>query len=125
MGSGYGGTESYLDRLRGRKTPDDAVVPRTGGAEMPPPPQPGLRTTVPPVPSGPSEYTRVIRGAEAASVGRSGSGPAAYGGPPPTPVTQPAPKAPPPASRTPIIVMLVVTVVVLVAVILFLALRSS
>jgi len=129
MSSGYGGTESYLDRLRGRKTPDDSVGSRTGGAPPPPPPQPGMRTTVPSVPSGPSEYTRVIRGAEAASVGRSGSGPGAYGGPPPTPVPPPAPKAAPkpapPASRTPIIVMLVVAVAVLVAVILFFALRSS
>ena len=130
-GSGYGGSESYLDRLRGRKPPDGAVDPPSRREEMPPPAQPEMRTTVPPVPSGPSEYTRVIRGAEAASLRRSGSGPVAYGSPPPTPTRPPAPAQPPMpeaapgTSRTTVVVMLVVTVAVLVAVVLFFALRTS
>lgn len=111
----------YLDRLQER---GDTAATQAPGGLVPPPPNP--RSQQPPVPSGPSDYTRVIRGAGPPPMGgKAGADiPAPYGGPPqpsgPSP-SKPAAAAP---SKTPIVIGLVVTVAVLVAIVLFFALRG-
>jgi len=122
--AGAYGSGSYLDRLQSKGRPEDTAAPRPPGGAMPPPPPAG-RLSVPPVPSGPSDYTRVIRGAVPPSMGRSGSDPSAYGAPPPAPAPAPAPPPPKAASRTPVIIALVATVAVVAALIVFFALRSG
>ncbi len=115
---GYGaGSGSYLDRLQEK---GDAASTRAPGGMAPPPP----RAQPPVVPSGPSDYTRVIRGAGPQPLGRPGGDAlSAYGSPPPA-AAPPPPKPAPAASKTPIIIGLVVTVAVLVALVLFFALRG-
>jgi hypothetical protein len=122
---GYGGAGgSYLDRLQGRDD-NTAATPPPGGMASPPPPR------QPPAPTGPSDYTRVIRGSAAPTPGdRSGDeAPSPYGAPrlpQPSKGSSASPTAPAPAaSRTPLVVALVVTVAVIVALVLFFALRGG
>lgn len=116
-------SDTYLDRLReGGDVAGEGDTGASSGAPppIPPPPSASPRTSGPRVPSGPSEYTRIIRGGSLpGSVGGRGGAPSA-GPPPPAPTPS---KPPARASRTPLIVGLVVTAAVLIALVLFVLMR--